>query len=193
MDIVCWSFSFPHPITAPVTPRNLFVPRVFLICFAERGLVAQGRPNLRLFHQLYWILFSAFITIGIVTFPIMKFLRGNFAETTYGKICLLIPLQPDGVKFVLLMLSHIYPWHFLTEFLRLKMLTFCWFSSLLGGTKKLDHCLHPRVPWLCVQPVLELQGSCDSNFVALKITLSQVRLYLVGMCPGGTMAMFGRY
>ena len=72
--------------------------RVFLICFAERGLVAQGRPNLRLFHQLYWILFSVFIAIGIITFPVMKFLRGNFAETTNGKICLLIPLEPDGVR-----------------------------------------------------------------------------------------------
>ena len=87
------------------TPPNLFVLgvfaddqsccRVFLICFAERGLVVQGRPNLRLFHQLYWIVFSVFI----VTFPVLMFLRGNFAETTYGKICLQIPLEPDRVKW----------------------------------------------------------------------------------------------
>ena len=32
--------------------------------------------------------------------------------------------------------------------------------SFLGGAKTLNHCLHPCVPWLCLQPVLELQGSC---------------------------------
>ena len=31
---------------------------------------------------------------------ILKFYRGNFAETTYGKICLLIPLEPNQVHIV---------------------------------------------------------------------------------------------
>ena len=68
-----------------------------MICFAERGLVVDGRPNLSLFHLLYWILFSVFLSIGIIIFPVMKFFRGNFAETTNGKICLLIPLEQDQV------------------------------------------------------------------------------------------------
>ena len=86
---------------------------------------------------------------------------------------------------------------------------------MLGGAEAFDHCLHSCVPWLCLQPILELQGCFDfvtssfsfsfvtSSFSRVKSSFSlvtsiqveftlQVRLYLVDMCPGGTMAMFGR-
>ena len=67
------------------------------------------------------------------------------------------------------------------------------FLSLLGGAETLDHCLHSCVPWLCVQPILELQGCFLMSFCGnLTLALLQVRLYLVGMCPRGRMAIFGR-
>ena len=74
--------------------------RSAMILYAERGLVVNGSHNLRLFNQLYWILFSGFFVIAIVIFPVLKFIQGNFAATVAGKICLLVPLTTDsmGIK-----------------------------------------------------------------------------------------------
>ena len=51
-----------------------------MIQFAERGLVAKGRPNLGLFNQLYchWVLFTVFGAIAIILLPVLKFAQGNF-------------------------------------------------------------------------------------------------------------------
>ena len=45
-------------------------------------------------QNIYIVIIIIAITI---IFPVMKFFRGNFAETTNGKICLLIPLEQDQV------------------------------------------------------------------------------------------------
>ena len=71
--------------------------RAFLIRYAERGLVVKGQPNLGLFNQLYWVLFSGFGSIAIILFPVLKFTQDNFGETISGKICLLVPLKTDTV------------------------------------------------------------------------------------------------
>ena len=74
--------------------------RAFLIRYSERGLVVKGQPNLCLFNQLYWVLFSVFGSIAIILFPVLKFAQGNFNETPWAKICLLVPLKTDrlGIK-----------------------------------------------------------------------------------------------
>ena len=39
--------------------------RYLMIDYADRGLVLNGRPNLHLFNQLYWILFCTYTAILI--------------------------------------------------------------------------------------------------------------------------------
>ena len=65
-----------------------FLFRVILIRFADRGLVSEGRPNLKLFHQLYWTISAPFLFIFIVNYPIKPILNGTFTESTQARICL---------------------------------------------------------------------------------------------------------
>ena len=51
--------------------------RMVLIRFSERGLVERGKPNLLLFHQLYWTVFGAFSFMTISIFTIMPILQGT--------------------------------------------------------------------------------------------------------------------
>ena len=46
-----------------------FVFRTVLIRFSDRGLVLDGKPNLRLFHRLYWTIFLAFFLLLVILFP----------------------------------------------------------------------------------------------------------------------------
>ena len=65
--------------------------RHFLILYADRGLVRNGRPNLGLFSQLYWIVVCSFVTLGFAMAPGGNLLKGNFAlqDMNRGKACLL--------------------------------------------------------------------------------------------------------
>ena len=72
-----------------------FLFRTVLIRYSDRGLVSGGKPNLRLFEQLYWLLLSAFVSLGIILFSVVKYLKGDYPLTTYGNICLEQPLEND--------------------------------------------------------------------------------------------------
>ena len=72
-----------------------FLFRVILVRFADRGLVAQGKPNLVLFHQLYWTISLPFLFIFIVNYPIKAIVNGSFRESTQARICLQMPLDTD--------------------------------------------------------------------------------------------------
>ena len=73
-----------------------FAFRTFLVVFAERGLVAKGKTNLQLFHQLYWVLFCAFFVVLTFIMPISHIIRGTFPKTTNkGQICLLAQNNQD--------------------------------------------------------------------------------------------------
>ena len=62
-----------------------------LVVYPDRGLVANGRPNLALFNKLFWIIVCPFILIGLVNFPVISILKGTFpSDSQAGKICLLI-------------------------------------------------------------------------------------------------------
>ena len=65
-----------------------------LLRFSDRGLVSQGKPSLLLFHQLYWILFGAFFSIGIFNFIIQPIVL-NFENTHHAQICMLQPIKTD--------------------------------------------------------------------------------------------------
>ena len=66
-----------------------FIFRSVLIRFASQGLVVGGKPELRLFHQLYWTVFWAFFWIGVLTYPIVQIARGTFGDSLLGQVCLL--------------------------------------------------------------------------------------------------------
>ena len=65
--------------------------RSVLIRFADRGLVLQGRPNLKLFNQLFWLILIPFCCIGLLMAPFYSILKGVFAQQFVAKICILAP------------------------------------------------------------------------------------------------------
>ena len=38
-----------------------FVFRMLLVLYADRGLVAEGGTNLKLFHHLFWLIFTTLV------------------------------------------------------------------------------------------------------------------------------------
>jgi hypothetical protein len=92
--------------------------RVFLIRYADRGLVAQGKPQLILFNQLFWLILGAFFTMGIFFFPLSEIIRGTFYESTQAQVCLFLPLDTDSLKGIKgRIASLVYP--FLAQFYNL--------------------------------------------------------------------------
>ena len=72
-----------------------FAFRHILVLYPDRGLISKGKSNLKLFHQLYWVIVSAYILLFCFLMPISHIIRGNFPKSAEkGKICLL--LQTDN-------------------------------------------------------------------------------------------------
>ena len=67
--------------------------RMALIRFSERGLVERGKPNLLLFHQLYWTVFGAFTFMIISISTIMPLLQGTFSKIPHNQMCMLRPVE----------------------------------------------------------------------------------------------------
>ena len=63
--------------------------RAVLIRFSQRGLVHEGRPNLTLFKQLFWVILLPYCTIGIFMAPLKSIIGGTFSLNFRAKICLL--------------------------------------------------------------------------------------------------------
>ena len=85
-----------------------FIFRMILVRFADRGLVVQGKPELLLFCQLYWVVFATFFTSFILSFPLLKIIRGSFLQSGQAKVCLFQPLEADeeGVKGRIMALAY---------------------------------------------------------------------------------------
>ena len=66
--------------------------RSVLIRFAERGLVLQGKPNLKLFKQLFWLILIPYCCVGMMMAPLFSILSGRFTEVFSAKVCILSPL-----------------------------------------------------------------------------------------------------
>ena len=64
-----------------------FIFRTVLIRFAERGLVLQGRPNLRLFDQLFWVILVPYCCIGLGMAPFLGIIRGTIHTYFDYKVC----------------------------------------------------------------------------------------------------------
>ena len=72
---------------------------MFLILHAEKGLLVHGRPNLKLFNQLFWIVVCAFIMVSYSGFPLPFLVKGSYPESSNaGKICLLRDINDENLK-----------------------------------------------------------------------------------------------
>ena len=106
--------------------------------FYNQGLVLHGRPNLKLFNQLYWLITLASLLVGHVVFPLPQLISGTFpAQSRYrpnntifitspwrrGRICLLRAIHPDFesenkrlrqrlILLISILLLMLFIWHF---------------------------------------------------------------------------------
>ena len=62
--------------------------RSAMVRFADRGLVLQGRPNLKLFNQLFWLILVPYCCIGLMMAPFNSIIRGSFPQTYVAKHCI---------------------------------------------------------------------------------------------------------
>ena len=69
--------------------------RYVLIRYSSRGLVIRGKPELRLLHQLYWLIFWAVFCCIFFFYPIARIISGTFIDSRFAKMCLLHPLEVD--------------------------------------------------------------------------------------------------
>ena len=81
--------------TLSVTFSNTaFISHTFrsvLVRFADRGLVLQGRHNLKLFRQLFWLILIPYCCIGLLMAPLLSIMDGKFPTVFVAKICILPP------------------------------------------------------------------------------------------------------
>ena len=91
-------------ITATISSNFFFFNflwRTFLILHAE-GFIHNGKLNLGLFCQLFWLITLTFITVAYTIFPGSILLRGKFPQqSTSGQICLLKPFGRETGKEIL--------------------------------------------------------------------------------------------
>ena len=66
--------------------------RSAMVRFSDRGLVLQGRPNLKLFKQLFWLILIPYCCIGMMMAPLYSILSGRFTSVFSAKICILSPI-----------------------------------------------------------------------------------------------------
>ena len=74
-----------------------FLFRTVLVRFSHRGLVLQGRPNLRLFDQLFWVVLVAYCAVGFVMTFGVALIKDKF-HTDFGfKVCTLRSISDHDV------------------------------------------------------------------------------------------------
>ena len=64
------------------------VIEVFHDVSEKSDLSLAGRPNLRLFNQLFWLILIPYCTIGIFMSPLMSIITGSFSLSFRSKLCL---------------------------------------------------------------------------------------------------------
>ena len=124
----CQLLQVMRQVVANVYINTLFFNfffRVVLIRFADRGLVVKGRPELTLFHQLYWTIFFAFFCMGIFNYPISKIVTGTFPESFLGSVCLLrgIEREEDNMTSRLAMLAYMCLTEFVNQYYSWKVMS----------------------------------------------------------------------
>ena len=95
----CQNLYIAHFTLYVVHSSTAFFSHIFrsaMIRFADRGLVLQGRPNLKLFSQLFWLILIPYCCIGLMMAPFRSIIRGSFDQKFVAKLC----LQPPGFNGV---------------------------------------------------------------------------------------------
>ena len=82
MSVLCFSLIF----------------RMVLVLHAHKGLVRGGRPDLKLFRQLFWVITCTWTASPLAcTMYVKYFANGTFPSgLKSGKLCLLLPLDISG-------------------------------------------------------------------------------------------------
>ena len=99
-SVLCGGLVWARYTTGYVYSLTLsfsFLFRTFLILHPDRGLVRNGRPNLRLFHQLYWVVVSSFLLVFQIILPGSSIYKGSFpGGTKGGRICLVHAVKQES-------------------------------------------------------------------------------------------------
>ena len=67
--------------------------------YADRGLVYNGYPNVKLLNYLYWISLLTYVSYSYGVFPLSQQLRGEFPQNSIkGQICMKIDFQLDEMN-----------------------------------------------------------------------------------------------
>ena len=82
--------------------------RWVLIKFPDRGLVIQGRPNLGLFNQLFWIAFGSCFFFFFSIFVAVPFVTGTFEQSNFCRKCMIQPFVNDNKAANRLMIIDIF-------------------------------------------------------------------------------------
>ena len=74
--------------------------RLFLVLYADRGLVKNCQPNLGLFCQLYWVVVAGFLVFSFANGFGVNMIKGNYIlqDLNRGQACLLGNIPDHSVK-----------------------------------------------------------------------------------------------
>ena len=77
-----------------------FFFRAILILHAEKGLVMGGRLNIKLFNQIYWVVWTFFLLLYYTVYPVSQTLLGMFPQDVRkGRICLLLDIDKNDSQY----------------------------------------------------------------------------------------------
>ena len=138
--------------------------RVFLVLYAERGLVKNGQPNLHLFYQLFWIVVVTFVFSGLASSFGGNLLKGNFLlqDLNRAKACLLGNMPNYSVQI-----------HF-----KKKAIIYAFISIGFFGLVRFKLKVRRFISGLCPNGRM----SCVGNFKRNVINLNQTFLGFVWWC-----------
>ena len=75
-----WAVELIHKVSKKIRRMSIYLSNKFF----NQGLVLDGRPNLKLFNQLYWLITLAFVVVGHVVYPLPQLISGTFpAQSRY--------------------------------------------------------------------------------------------------------------
>jgi hypothetical protein len=135
-----------------------FLFRAVLILHADKGLVHHGSLNLRLFHQVYWVVICSFLVSAHGVFSLPKWINSNFRETVPGKICFLRDFSTnENIKTYLISLAFSFIAVFVIKYM----------------TWRVNRCMSG----LCPDKKMSCIGNYKRNAISLNVTTKLLHLW----------------
>ena len=135
--------------------------RVVLIRFADRGLVVKGKPDLVLFHQLYWLVFVAFFVVGIFMFPFSTFVLDTYTSSAEGRVCMLQPLETS------------------TEIVRRRLMVVSYVGIIAVFNKYLSFKVKLFLHGICPNDTMYCIGNYKRNMLSFKTNSKLINLWAI--------------